>query len=211
MKLYEDKISSAVARVRIAMALKKVTAESEIVPIVGDRVQTGTPEYRGTNPQGLVPALATDRGDLITQSLAIIEYLEECHPAPSLLPNDPVTRAHARAIALAITAEIHALVPPRISAKLLSFPGITPAHVADWKEHWITHGLSAVEALLKPYDGCRYAVAETPTIADIFLYPQAINAERAGIKIRQWPRVARIVGQLNEIPAFLENAPLPLT
>ncbi|WP_412778271.1 maleylacetoacetate isomerase [Thalassospira lucentensis] len=209
MKIFQDKISSAVSRVRIALALKGLDVEVKTVLILGPDAQNHSPEYRRINPQGLVPALLTDEGALLTQSMAIFEYLEERYRDPALLPKDLVARAQARAIALAITSEIHALLPPRVAAKLATLPGIGPTQISEWKHHWITSGMSAVETLLSGHDGHLFAVSDSPTVADIFLFPQAINAERAGIDLGQWPRTAAIIKRLRDIPAFAVNAPAP--
>ena len=118
MKLYQNEISSATSRVRIALALKGLTAEALPVSILGEDAESRQAGYRSVNPQGLVPALLTDSGVLLTQSLAIVEYLDEIKPEPPLLPDTAEGRAQARSIALAIAAEIHALLPPRIGLHL---------------------------------------------------------------------------------------------
>jgi maleylpyruvate isomerase len=211
VKLFEDRISSAVARVRIALALKGLTVETDEVSILGVNARSQTPEYRRVNPQGLVPALLTDEGALLTQSLAIIEYLEERYPEPALLPTDLEARAQARAIALSIAAEVHALLTPRVAARLRSIPGVDAAVITEWYRHWIQEGLTSVEALLARQDDGVFCVGGSPSVADVFLFPQAINTERAGISLAQWPRISAIVTKLRSIPAFAENAPAPRT
>lgn len=209
MKLFEDLISSSVSRVRIALALKGLEVEHEQIGILGAGARSRTPQYLSVNPQGLVPSLLTDEGVLLTQSLAIVEYLEEKFPEPPLLPAGLEDRAMARSIALAVAADIHPLLPPRVAARLSTFEGVGPAEIADWNRHWMTVGLTAVEALLERRSEGRYAVSDQPSIADIFLFPQAVNTERAGLTLGQWPRLASIVSRLRELPAFFENAPAP--
>lgn len=209
MKLFEDRISSAVARVRIALALKRVEVESVPISILGAGARSRSAEYLAVNPQGLVPALLTDDGVLITQSLAIIEYLDERFPEPALLPADPAQRALARSIALAIASDIHPLLPPRVAKRLGAIPGAESTTVADWNRHWIQEGLTAVEALLSRQPEKHFAVGNAPSVADIVLFPQAINAERAGLALEQWPRIAAVISTLRTIPAFAANAPLP--
>jgi maleylpyruvate isomerase len=208
MKLFEDKISSAASRVRIALALKGLDVERETIGILGADAINRKPEYLQVNPQGLVPALLTDEGALLTQSLAIIEYLDERYPDPPLLPEKREDRAFARAVALAIAADIHPLLPPRVTTQLGAM-GVGPEEVADWSRHWIRVGLTAVEELLVRRQAGRYSVGDTPTVADICLFPQAINAERNRFSLGQWPRVAAIVARLREIPAFADNGPVP--
>lgn len=207
MKLYENEISSATSRVRIALAMKGVQVEMVTVGILGDGAENRQADYLGINPQGLVPALQTDEGELLTQSLAIVEYLDERFPLPPLLPKDGAGRAFSRSIALAIASEIHALVPPRVAAYLGKMPGMGATGVVTWNRHWILEGLTAVEARLGARRTGPYVAGNTPTIADIFLFPQAINAERAGIELEQWPHIAEIVDRLRDVKAFAENAP----
>ncbi|CDM58932.1 MULTISPECIES: maleylacetoacetate isomerase [Rhizobium] len=211
MKLFEDKISSAASRVRIALALKGLGVERETIGILGADAINRTPEYLHVNPQGLVPALLTDEGVLLTQSLAIIEYLDERYREPPLLPEKLEDRAFARAVALAIAADIHPLLPPRVTARLGTIPGAGPQEIADWSRHWIRVGLTAVEELLARRQTGRYAAGDAPSMADICLFPQAVNAERAGLALDQWPRIAAVVAGLRAIPAFAENGPAPRT
>lgn len=207
MKLYINEVSSATARVRIALALKELKVEEERITIFGDDATSRSPEFRVLNPQGLVPALLTDKGGLITQSLAIIDYLDEIAPEPPLLPEEPEDRAFARSVALAIAAEIHALLPPRIGNRLRSFPGVGPDDIAGWNRHWVSEGLSAIEALIARRRTGRFVVGDRPSIADIVLFPQTVGATRIGLDIAQWPNIAEIVGHCRTIPAFTENAP----
>ncbi|MBY5531861.1 maleylacetoacetate isomerase [Rhizobium leguminosarum] len=209
MKLYQNEISSATSRVRIALALKGLTAEALPVTILGEDSESRQAGYRSVNPQGLVPALLTDSGSLLTQSLAIVEYLDELQPEPPLLPDTAEDRALARSIALAIAAEIHALLPPRIGLHLrATFQADADAIIA-WDRHWVGEGMAAVETMIAGRRQGAFAVGDRPSIADIFLFPQAIGARRLGFDLTQWPNIAEIVARLEAIPAFHENAPAP--
>jgi maleylpyruvate isomerase len=209
MILYDAAISSAAARVRIALALKGITVERIPVEIVGEGAENRRPAYLDVNPQGLVPALLTDDGVLLTQSLAIIEYLDEVHTQAPLLPADPATRAWVRAFVLAVLAETHALVTPRVINHLSRFPGADDTTAPAWRRHWTEEGIDALEALLarrhagKP---SRFCAGDTPGLADVFLFPQALNAARAGLPLARWPHVEAIAVRLADIPAFRDNA-----
>ncbi|NKK67863.1 MULTISPECIES: maleylacetoacetate isomerase [Rhizobium] len=209
MKLYQNEISSATSRVRIALALKGLTAEALPVTILGEDSESRQAGYRSVNPQGLVPALLTDSGVLITQSLAIVEYLDEIKPEPPLLPDTAEGRAQARSIALAIAAEIHALLPPRIGLHLKTAFQADADAIAAWSRHWIGEGMGAVETMIAGRRQGAFVVGDRPSIADIFLFPQAISARRLGFDLTQWPNIAEIVAKLEAIPAFHENAPAP--
>ncbi|MGX9990109.1 maleylacetoacetate isomerase [Rhizobium sp. WSM1274] len=209
MKLYQNEISSATSRVRVALALKGLTAEALPVTILGEDSESRQAGYRSVNPQGLVPALLTDSGVLLTQSLAIVEYLDELQPRPPLLPDTAEDRALARSIALAITAEIHALLPPRIGLHLrATFQADADAIIA-WDRHWVGEGMAAVETMIAGRRQGIFAVGDRPSIADIFLFPQSIGARRLGFDLTRWPNIAEIVTKLEAIPAFRDNAPAP--
>ncbi|MBY5365504.1 maleylacetoacetate isomerase [Rhizobium leguminosarum] len=209
MKLYQNEISSATSRVRIALALKGLTAEALPVTILGEDSESRQAGYRSINPQGLVPALLTDSGVLLTQSLAIVEYLDGLQPRPPLLPDTAEDRALARSIALAITAEIHALLPPRIGLHLrATFQADADAIIA-WDRHWVGEGMAAVETMIAGRRQGVFAVGDRPSIADIFLFPQSIGARRLGFDLTRWPNIAEIVTKLEAIPAFRDNAPAP--
>lgn len=207
MKLYLNEISSATSRVRIALALKGLKVETVPVGILGPEAESRQGAYRALNPQGLVPALVTESGELMTQSLAIIEYLDELRPEPPLLPARLEDRAHARAIALAVGADTHPLLTPRVGLQLAARFGADGEVVADWSRHWIAEGLAAVEKLIAGHRRGPLTLGDQPTLADIFIFPQAINARRAGLSLAEWPVVAGIVAILEAIPAFADNAP----
>ena len=153
-----------------------------------------------------MPALIVDENALVTQSLSIIEYIEEQHPEPRLLPAAPLDRAFARSLALMVAAEIHALLPPRVQARLRT-SGFSAEQIGAWSRYWIVEGLDAIEALLATRPETAFAAGDVPSVADIFLYPQMVNAQRAGLPLESWPRIAAIVARLNAIPAFSDNAP----
>ncbi|MBY5402619.1 maleylacetoacetate isomerase [Rhizobium leguminosarum] len=209
MKLYHNEISSATSRVRIALALKGLSAEALPVTILGEDSESRQAGYRSVNPQGLVPALLTDSGVLLTQSLAIVEYLDEIKPEPPLLPDTAEGRAQARSIALAIAAEIHALLPPRIGLHLKTTFQADADAIAAWSRHWIGEGMGAVETMIASRRQGAFVIGDRPSIADIFLFPQAISARRLGFVLTQWPNIAEVVAKLETIPAFHENAPAP--
>ncbi|MCH4546261.1 maleylacetoacetate isomerase [Rhizobium changzhiense] len=209
MKLYQNEISSATSRVRIALALKGLTAETLPVTILGEDAESRQAGYRSVNPQGLVPALLTDSGVLITQSLAIVEYLDELHPEPPLLPDTTEGRALARSIALAIAAEIHALLPPRIGLHLKTAFQADADAIAAWSRHWVGEGMAAMETMIAGRRQGAFAIGDRAGIADIFLFPQAISTRRMGFDLALWPNIAEIVDRLEAIPAFQENAPAP--
>jgi len=209
MKLFLNESSSAASRVRIALALKGMTADMQTVGIFGAEAESRQAEYRAVNPQGLVPALVADNGLLITQSLAIIEYLDEIQPEPPLLPSSAVERALARSISLAIASEIHALLPPRIALHLANAFSADQEAAARWNRHWVSEGFDAVELLLAKNRRGAFAITNEPTVADVFLYPQAVGARRMGLDLTDWPHIADVVSRLETLPAFSENAPAP--
>jgi len=208
VKLYGNEISSATSRVRIALALKGQTAEPHSIGFLGAGAENRQAAYLEINPQGLVPALLTDDGMLITQSLAIIEYLEERYPEPSLLPEKPEERAFVRSLALAVTAEIHALMAPRIAGYLRA-AGVDAEEIGDWNRHWMIEGFDAIEALLATRPVTAFVAGDQPSMGDVFLYPQAINIQRAGLSLDRWSRIAAIFSALNAIPEFCTNAQTP--
>lgn len=208
MKLYGNEVSSATSRIRIALAWKGLSAELQPVGILGEGAENRQSAFLAVNPQGLVPALMSDEGALITQSLAIVEYLEERHPEPRLLPKDPVGRAFARSLALSVAAEIHALMPPRVAARLRA-SGFSADQIAEWNRHWMAEGFDAIETRIALRPETAFAAGDEPSVADVFLFPQAVNIRRAGLPTDRWPRIDAIFGRLAAIPAFFDNAPAP--
>jgi len=192
--------SSAAYRVRIALNLKGLEAEQRFVHL--RRNEQRAPGFLAVNPQGLVPALVLDDGTALTQSLAIIEYLEERHPAPPLLPRGAEDRAFVRAIALAIACDIHPLNNTRVLKYLESVWGVDEPKRNDWYRHWIDEGFAAIEPQLASRASGRYSLGDTPTLADICLVPQVANAGRLKIPMDPYPRISAINEACLALPAF---------
>jgi maleylpyruvate isomerase len=205
MKLYTYFRSSAAWRVRIALALKGLAWTAEYVHLLKDGGQQHAPAYRAKNPMGLLPSLETDDGTLLTQSLAIIEWLEETHPEPALLPSEPLARAHVRAIALGIACDIHPLNNLRVLRYLKEPMGHDQPARDAWYRHWIAEGLSGLEAMLRG-DG-PFCHGDTPTIADVCLVPQMGNARRLDCPLDAYPRLRRAEAAALALPAFRDAAP----
>jgi maleylpyruvate isomerase len=205
MKLYSYFRSSAAYRVRIALNLKGLAYE--YVPVHLRKGEQRAEPYRAVNAQQLVPALADDRGTF-TQSLAIIEYLEERYPEPPLLPAAPEARARVRAIALAIACEIHPLDNTRVLQYLTRTLGVGEEAKNGWYRHWIDLGLSALEAQLAgdPATG-KFCHGAAPTLADVCLVPQLANARRFPMPVDGYPTLVRIEAACNALPAFAAAAP----
>ena len=204
MKLYTYFRSSAAYRARIALNLKGIAFETLSIHLTRGGGQQHGPAFRAVNPQGRVPALALDDGDLLIQSLAIIEYLEETHPQPPLLPADPAARAHVRAIAQVIACDIH----PLNNTSPLFYLKNTLKHDQDtinaWYAHWVTVGLAAVEALLRPGP---YAYGAQVTLADVCLVPQVANARRFNVPLDKFPNVVAVDAACLKLPAFDKARP----
>jgi len=193
--------SSAAWRVRIAMNLKGLEAAQ-----MSHHLRRGdqrAPDYLRLNPQGLVPALETE-GAVLTQSLAIIEYLEETHPAPALLPQDPIGRARVRAFALAIACDIHPIQNLRVLRRLRKL-GLSEEQVNGWARETIEPGLEACAALIADQPG-PFCFGPAPSLADICLIPQLGNARRFGAKI-DYGRIPAVEAACNGLPAFQNAVP----
>jgi maleylacetoacetate isomerase len=199
--LYDYWRSSAAYRVRIALNLKRIAYRS--VPIDLRAGEQGGADYTALNPQGLVPALAID-GLLLTQSLAIIDYLEATRPDPPLLPGEPGRRAATLARALIVAADVHPIQNLRVMNRLKSQFGASDEAVSEWNRHWIASGFAALEAQA-PVEGLFGGVS--PDLADICLVPQMANARRFAMPLESFPRLIRIDAALREIPAFAAAAP----
>ena len=206
MKVYDYFRSSAAYRLRIALNLKGIAFERAFVHL--RRGEQRDPSFLAINEQGLVPALVTDSGAVLTQSLAIIEYLDETQPLPPLLPPDAEGRARTRSIALAIACEIHPLDNLRVLRYLLHTLGVTEAQKDAWYLHWLTEGLGALEARLARESATgRYCHGDTPTLADILLVPQLANARRVNADVAPYPTLTRIDAACRALPAFANAAP----
>lgn len=189
--LYDYWRSSAAYRVRLALALKEIPYDRVTVDLVAG--QHKTPEHLARNPQGLVPALAID-GLMLTQSLAIMDYLDETRPGIPLLPRDAAGRARVRAIAQAIACDIHPISNLHVLSRVEALAG--PDARADWNRDNITRGLAAVEAMLDHPDTGRFVHGEAPGYGDCVLVPQLYNARRWGVSFDHLPRIAAISANL---------------
>ena len=203
MRLYDYWRSSAAYRVRIALNFKGLTYEQVAVDLRAGTQRT--PEFLEINPQGLVPVLE-DGGVRLTQSLPILNYLEERYPEPALLPRDAPGRARARAIAVAIACEIHPLNNLRVLQYLERELGLGEAQRLAWYRHWMAEGLGAIETMLARSVGA-FSVGDAPSLADVCLVPQVYNARRYQCDLEPYPMIRRIDERCREIEGFAEAAP----
>jgi maleylacetoacetate isomerase len=207
MKLYTYFRSSAAFRARIALNLKGLVYERATIEMRPPAAQHRSPEFLAVNPQGLVPALEHD-GATIVQSLAIIEYLDETHPDPPLLPAAPVDRARVRAMALAVACDIHPLNNLRVLGYLRSRLTLDEDTVNAWYHHWIREGFTALEEEAKRATGDgRHMFGTTVTLADIYIVPQMYNARRFKCDLEPYPTLRGICTHLESLPAFANAAP----
>lgn len=207
MKLYTYFRSSAAYRVRIGLQLKGLAYEAVPVHLLhhgGDHLQ---PAYRALNPSALLPSLQ-DGDATITQSLAILEYLEETHPAVPLLPADPLGRARVRALALIVACDIHPLNNLRVLRYLKQDMGLSDEVKNAWYRHWIWEGMAALEAHLeRDARTGTFCHGDTPTLADCCLVPQVFNAQRFDVDMMPYPTVMRIHAACEALPAFAAAHP----
>jgi len=200
MKLYTYFRSSAAFRVRIALNLKGLAYDTAFVHL--PRGEHRAPAYGALNPQALLPTLE-DGGKLLTQSLAILEYLEETKPSPPLLPKDPFERVRVRSLALLIACEIHPLNNLRVLQHLKRALGQNEEQVNAWYRHWIADGLGKFEAQLAgSQGGGRYCHGDAPTMADCCLVPQVFNAQRYQCDTAAYPATMRVFAECMKIEAF---------
>ena len=206
MKLYTYFRSSAAYRLRIALALKGIAHDADYVHL--RRKEHRAPDYLALNPQGLVPTLVDDDGTVVTQSMAMIEYLEETRPGPPLLPADAAGRARVRALALAVGCEIHPVNNLRVLLYLTKQMGVDEETKNAWYRHWVDEGLTGLEGMLAghPETG-RFCHGDRPTMADAFLVPQIFNAERFDCPLDKFPTVNRINQAMLALPALAGTAP----
>ncbi|HEY8683506.1 MAG TPA: maleylacetoacetate isomerase [Rhodanobacter sp.] len=201
--------SSAAYRVRIALNLKGMSYETRPVHLLRDGGEQHAPSYREINPQQLIPCLL-DGDRVVTQSLAIMEYLDETHPEleAALLPVDARGRARVRALAMVVACDIHPLGNLRVLNQLESQFGADETQRAEWSRHWIAAGLKALEAMLIDNAATgRYCHGETPSMADACLVPQFYNALRWKLPLDDYPTLQRIYQACNELEAFQQAAP----
>jgi maleylacetoacetate isomerase len=205
MKLYTYFQSGGAYRVRIALNLKGLKAEMAFVNLLKGEQKDAS--YAAVTPQGLVPAFI-DAGHTLTQSLAIMEYLDETHPAPPLLPKDPFARAYVRSLALVIAADTSPLGNLKVRKHLESAMGVDKDKVTEWLQHWIADGLAAFERTLarEKYAGA-FCFGDAPTLADCCLMPQIFNARRWKCDLTAFPRIMAIVEHCEKHPAFIAAHP----
>lgn len=205
LRLHGFATSGASNRVRIALAFKGLAYEDLPVDLLAGRHHA--PDYRALNPQGLVPALEAD-GRVLTQSAAILEWLEERWPEPPLLPRDPEGRARVRALAAVIGSDIHPIHNGRVQHYLRARLGCDEDAVRDWCRTWIADGFDALEALLAadPARGS-FCCGGTPTLAEVYLVPQLASARRFGLEPARWPLIAAVERACTDIAAFRPAQP----
>lgn len=202
MKLYTYFRSSAAYRVRIALNLKGLPYEAIPVHLLNNGGEQLSAQYRGVNPGALVPALDDD-GAVLTQSLAILEYLDERHGQAPLLPADPLGRARVRALAQTIACDIHPLGNLRVLKYLTDTLGADAQAKQAWSRHWIEQGFAALEQLLaRDAIGGPFCHGDTPTMADCCLVPQVFNARRFHVDLTPYPTIVAIDSACNALPLF---------
>jgi maleylacetoacetate isomerase len=204
MKLYSYFRSSAAYRVRIALNLKGIAYETTSVHLIKDGGHNKRPEFRAVNPQMRVPALVTPGGDTLIQSLAIIEYLDETHPEPPLLPKDPLARAKVRGLADLIACDIHPLNNTSSLRYLKNEMHQEQSAIDAWYHHWIITGFEALEALIAPGP---YACGKMVTLADICVVPQVANARRLKVPLDKFPKIVAVDAACQALPAFERARP----
>ncbi len=207
MQLYSFFRSGTSHRLRIALNLKGLTAEYKAVDLRVD-AQAKAP-YKAVNPQGLLPALVLDDGRTLIQSPAIIEWLEERHPKPALLPQEPQARAHVRALAAIVGCDVHPINNRRILQTLRRQFGADEAAIHAWCDTWIGAGFDAVEALLaRDTHRGDFCFGDAPSMADVYLIPQVESARRFGVDLARWPLISAVDATCAKLPAFAMAAPL---
>ena len=201
MKLVGYFRSSAAFRVRIALNLKGIVVEHAARHL--RKGEQSSPDYAALNPQKLVPALVLDDGTVLTQSLAILEYLEETHPEPAILPREAVGRARVRALSLIVSADVHPIQNLRVMGYLRTKFGQTEESAFAWSRHWIETGFQAYEAMLtRDPATAAFSHGDVPTMADMCLVPQVFNAARFKVDMLRYPTIQRIYDTCMKHPAF---------
>lgn len=202
MQLYSYFRSSASYRVRIALALKGISYQTVAIHLA--KGKQADESFVSVNPQARVPALVLDSGEMLPQSLAIIDYIDETHPQPPLLPSDPIARAKVRAVAHVVASDIHPLGNLAPRNYLLKKLNLDLGTVDEWTRHWIAQGFDAVERWISPAPFCFGA---QPTLADICLIPQIFNARRYKVPMEKFPKICAVDAAAAEHPAFQKAAP----
>jgi maleylacetoacetate isomerase len=207
LELYTYWRSSASYRVRIALNLKSLAYETHAVNLVKDGGEQFSAHYSQVNPQGRVPTLVHD-GQRFTQSLAIIEYIDEVFPGTRLIPKDPIDRARVRMLSQIIACDIQPLQNTSTTRYLKEKLNLPDAAIADWLREWITRGLDAFNATLeRDHLAGRFCHGDTPTMADCCLVPQMFAADRFGVPATKYPRLALIAEHCGALPAFQHAHP----
>jgi maleylpyruvate isomerase len=207
MKLYSYFRSSAAYRVRIALNLKNLPYDYAPIHLLRDGGEQLKPAYRSLNPDAILPTLV-DGDNVLQQSLAIIEYLEETHPEPPLLPKSPADRAYVRSVALQVACEIHPLNNLRVLKYLKHTVGTDDATKDEWYRHWVESGFATLEEHLAGDSRTgTLCFGDTPTLADACLVPQVFNAQRFKIDVTQFPTIQRIHDHASQLDAFVRAAP----
>ena len=204
MKLYSYFRSSAAYRVRIALNLKGIAYDTISIHLIKDGGHNKRPEFRAINPQMRVPVLVTPAGDTLTQSLAIIEYLDETHPQPPLLPNDPIARAKVRALAELIACDIHPLNNTSPLRYLKRDMGQEQSAIDTWYHHWVLSGFEALEAMIGEGP---YLCGKEVTLADTCLVPQVANARRLKVPLDKFPKIVAADVACLKLAAFDKARP----
>ena len=204
MKLYSYFRSSAAYRVRIALNLKGIAYDTIPIHLIKDGGHNKRPEFRAINPQMRVPVLVTPAGDTLTQSLAIIEYLDETHPQPPLLPKDPIARAKVRALAELIACDIHPLNNTSPLRYLKRDMGQDQSAIDTWYHHWVLSGFEALEAMIGEGP---YLCGKEVTLADTCLVPQVANARRLKVPLDKFPKIVAADVACLKLAAFDKARP----
>jgi maleylacetoacetate isomerase len=204
LKLYSYFRSSAAYRARIALNLKNLPYEMVSIHLTKDGGRQHTPEFRAVNPQRRVPALELSSGDILIQSLAIIEYLDEIEPEPPLLPADALARAKVRAVAQMIACDIHPLNNTIVLQYLKRSLKHEQSEIDTWYHHWIIEGFTAIEAMIAP---APYTCGAQVTLADICLVPQVANARRFKVPLDAFPKIVAAEQACLKLPAFDKARP----
>ena len=197
--------SSSSYRCRIAFNLKGVAPRFKQVHLKNGAQHE--PDFKALNPQGLLPALVTDEGAVLIQSLAILEWLDETHPTPPLLSSDPTTRAQERGFAQVIACEIHPLQNLRVLKYLTGELGLLDDQKDAWLQRWLREGLEACEGLLQARPETAFCYGDTPGLADICLVPQVFSAQRFNVDISDLPRISAAYAACQKLDAFKKAAP----
>jgi len=206
LRLHTYYRSTAAYRVRIALNLKRLPYEPVYVHLTRGGGEHKTPAFRELNPQGLVPVLEDD-GVALSQSLAIIEYLDRKFPEPQLIPDRPVDRARVQSFAQAIACDVHPLNNLRVLQYLRDRLKADETQVSDWYGHWVAEAFRGLETFVERYSGGRYAYGDGLTLADVYLVPQVFNARRFECDMRPYPRLSALADSLGGLEAFAKAAP----